>query len=163
MRWILDHKLILFVYMGGLILAAFELKLPQDRSDYLADPEAFLNPEINIADVSSSLYPDRALSLYYRAYQSSLCFGLEDATPPACRQRDRVEPGQVRELIERSLATGNRSIEMAMYNYAIVLLMENAPSEKVDAAIHNWRVSYPSSSQADPREWYRRSLRQQSQ
>jgi len=160
LSWILDHKLILVVYLSGLMLAAFELNLPQDRSDYLADPEAFLNPEINIADVSSSLYPDRALSLYYRAYQASLCFGPEDSTPPECRQRDRVEPGQVRELIERSLATGNRSIEMAMYNYAMVLLMENASSEKIDAAIYNWRVSYPGSSQADPREAYQRLLRQ---
>jgi hypothetical protein len=160
MRWFLAHRLILVIYIGGLTLAVFELNLPQDRVDYLANPDVFLRPETNIAHVSSVLYPERALTLYYNAYQASLCTGAEDETPPECRQRGHSEPGEVRELIERSLATGNRSIEMAMYNYAVVLIQENASPELIDAAIRNWRVSYPDSSEVDLREMYRESIRQ---
>ena len=159
MQWFLAHRLILIIYLSGLTLAIFELNLPQDRVDYLANPDVFLRPETNIADVSSVLYPDRALTLYYKAYQAALCTGAEGETPPECRQRGPVEPGEVRELIERSLATGNRSVEMAMYNYAAVLIQENASPELIDAAIRNWCVSYPDSSEVDPREMYREAIR----
>jgi len=160
MRWLHAHRLILVIYIGGLTLAALELNLPQDRVDYLGDPDVFLRPETNLADVSSALYPERALSLYYKAYQTALCSGAADESLPECRQRNPVEPGEVRKLIERSLATGNRSIEMVMYNYAAILIQENASPELIDAAVHNWRVSYPDSLEVDPREMYRESVRQ---
>ncbi len=160
MRWLHTHRLLLVIYVAGLTLALLELNLPQYQPDYLTKPESFLKPETNIADVSSALYPDRAYSLYYRALQAALCADAGgEKTPPECRNRKRVKPGEVRELIERSLATGNRSIEMAMYNYAIVLLQENAPPELVDAAITSWRISYPGSQESDPRDVYREMIR----
>jgi len=159
MRWLHAHQLLLVIYIGGLILAVLESTLPQDRIDYLANPDVYLRPETNIADVSSALYPERALTLYYNAYRTSLCAGAEDQTPPECQRRDPVEPGEVRKLIERSLATGNRSIEMAMYNYALILIQENASPKLIDAAIRNWRISYPDSPEVDPREMYRESIR----
>ncbi len=161
MHGLRSHKLLLFIYLSGFALALFELTLPEDRIGELESPEAYLRPGINVADVSSVLYPERALTLYYRAYQASLCAGAAAASLPECRNRDPVKPGEIRGLIERSLATGNRSIEMAMYNYAMVLIQENAEPEAIDTAIRNWRVSYPFSSRPDPREMNRELKRQQ--
>jgi len=155
------HRLLLFIYLSGFALAMFELTLPADRVGELESPEAYLRPDINVADVSSVLYPERALTLYYRAYQASLCAGSAAEALSECRNRDPVKPGEIRDLIERSLATGNRSIEMAMYNYAMVLIQEGAEPEAIDAAIHNWRVSYPFSSRPDPREMNRELKRRQ--
>lgn len=151
MRWLHAHRLLLIIFGAGAVLAAAELSLPESRTGEPESPEVFLEPEVNIADVSFELYPERALSLYYRAYQASLCTGPPAGRPEECRQRDLVEPGEIRELIERSLATGNRSIELAMYNYSLLLLQEGAPREEVDAAIRAWRISYPGSSRPDPR------------
>ena len=67
MRWLRSHQLILVIYVGGLSLAVLELHLPQLQLDYLTRSESLLEPETNIADVSSALYPDRAHSFYYRA------------------------------------------------------------------------------------------------
>jgi hypothetical protein len=153
--WLRAQKVILLVYIGGLTLAAFELNLAQFEPDYLIKSESLLNPETNIADVSSELYPDRAYSFYYRALQASMCSGPGREAQPECQGRDPVKPHEIRELIEHSLATGNRSNEMAMYNYAIVLLQENATPELVDAAIAVWRVNYPQSKNLDPREMVR--------
>ncbi len=147
--------MLLVVYVFGLTLAALELSLPKFQLEYLTLPEALLKPETNIADVSSVLYPDRAYSFYFRALQAEMCAGPRRKTPPECRKRAPVKPHEIRELIERSLATGNRSIEMAMYNYAFVLLQENAASELVDEAIREWRFNYPQSPKTDPREMYR--------
>jgi len=95
--------------------------------------------------------PDRALTLYYRAYQASLCEERSADPGSICSRRGPPRPGEVRELIERSLATGNRSIEYAMYNYAIVLPHAGAPDAEVEAATRNWRISHPHSSLPDPR------------
>jgi hypothetical protein len=157
-RWFRAHQVILVVYLGGLSLAALELNLPQFEPEYLTKSESLLKPKTNIADVNSALYPNRAYSLYYRALQASLCSGPRRETQPGCQDRARVGPHEIRELIERSLATGNRSNEMVMYNYAIILLQEKAAPELVDAAIHVWRVNYPESREADPRETYRATI-----
>ncbi|HIF92490.1 MAG: hypothetical protein ABGX04_13340 [Myxococcales bacterium] len=154
MRWFRAHKVLLAIYIGGLTLAVLELYLPQFQHDYLTNSKSLLQPEINLADVSSRLYPDRAYSFYYRALQAALCV-RGTASPPECRNRAPVKSHEIRELVERSLATGNRSIEMAMYNYAIILLQEQASHEEIDAAIHNWRTNYPNSNEVDPREMHR--------
>ncbi len=151
MHWLHAQRLLLVVYAFGLALAVLESTQPEIRAGRPQGPETFLEPEFNIADVSSALYPDRGLTLYYRAHQAALCDGPAAETPPECRQRDPVEPGEILELLERSVATGNRSIELAMYNYALVLIQENAPPEEIDAAIRNWRITHPRSSRLDPR------------
>ncbi|MFT5443023.1 MAG: hypothetical protein ACI8W3_002068 [Myxococcota bacterium] len=150
MNWIRNQRLIVVIYACALLLAYFEVNLPPERAGELDSPSAYLKPDVNIADVSASLYPERALTLYYRAYQASLCSGPVRNQPEGCRGRDRVAPGDVRTLIERSLATGNRSIEMAMYNYIHVLIQEGASEDEILAAAHRWRLSYPASAYPNP-------------
>ena len=155
MRWLRGHGLLLVVYGSGLTLAALEWTDPDLQTGRPDDPAVYLEPEYNIADVSAALHPERALSLYYRAYQASLCASLADVEATACEERGPIEQGEVRRLLEQSLGTGNRSIELAMYNYALVLLQEGAPQSEVEAAIRSWRIAHPGSSRADPRVAWR--------
>ncbi len=155
MGWLRAHRLLLVVYASALTLAAFELTDPEIQTGKLDHPRAFLEPGSNVADVSAAVHPDRALTLYYQAYQASLCEGRNTDPGSVCSRRGPPRPGEVRKLIERSLATGNRSIEFAMYNYAIVLLHEGAPDAEVEAAARNWRISHPHSSLPDPRVAFR--------
>ncbi len=155
------HRLLLLVYGFAFALAALELSNPQIRPGRPDEPAVYLEPGTNVADVSAALYPERALSLYYRAYQASLCDEVGAEASSVCRERGPVEPGEIRDLLERSLATGNRSIELAMYNYAMVLLQENARAADVDAAIRSWRRAHPGSSRPDPRIAYREMRRSQ--
>lgn len=152
MNWIRTHKLLLTIYTALVILGWLEWRLPEESAGTLERPDAYLDEKHNVADVSAEVYPDRALTLYYQAYQAALCSQPAYAGSRACTSREPVAPGEVRKLIERALATGNRSIEIAMYNYAVVLIQENAPEEEIEAAIRNWRRSYPMSQLADPRD-----------
>ena len=149
------HRLLLVVYGSAFALAALELSNPEGRAGRPDEPGVYLAPETNVADVSAALYPERALPLYYLAYQASLCDEVPAQSHSVCRERGPVEPGEIRDLLKRSLATGNRSIELAMYNYAMVLLQENARAAEVDAAIRSWRSAYPGSSRDDPRIAFR--------
>jgi hypothetical protein len=158
MRWLRGHGVLLAVYGGGLLLAAFELTNPGVRPE-LEDARAYLEAGSNVADVSAALYPDRALTLYYQAYQASLCAGRAGDPDSVCGRRGSPRPGEVRELLERSLATGNQSIELALYNYVLVLLDENAPEAEVEAAIRSWRLAHPSSAYPDPRSVYQEHRR----
>lgn len=150
MNWIRNQRLIIVIYACAVWLAYFELNLPPERVGELESPSAYLEPDVNIADVSAVVYPERALTLYYRAYQVSMCSGPVRNQPDGCRGREVVSPGDVRELIEQSLATGNRSIEMAMYNYIRILIQEVASAVEILAAAHRWRVSYPASAHPNP-------------
>jgi hypothetical protein len=156
MRWLRAHGVLLVVYGAGLVLAVLELAHPEVRVGKLEQPEAYLAPDVNVADVSAAIYPDRALTLYYQAYQASLCQGRADDPATVCSRRGPPRPGEVRQLIERSLATGNQSIELALYNYAVVLIHENAPAEEIEAAVRAWRLAYPASEHPDPRIAFRR-------
>lgn len=160
MATVRQHALLFVVYGAGLLLAAYELSHPdvqQSKLDFPdAYPEAYVAPELNIADVSAAVHPGRALSLYYAAQQAALCAGGRARDPDTvCPRRGPPRPGEIRELLERSLATGNRSIELVMYNHAIVLLHEGAPAEEVEAAVRAWRLAYPASSHPDPRDAFR--------
>lgn len=150
-RWMREHRLLLVVYGGAAVLAALELSGPGVDPGAPDDPSWFLDPEVNIVDVSSELYPERASTLYYRAFQASLCASLGPQEAPACRERGPVRSGEIRGLLERSLATGNRSNELALYNYALVLLQEGAPRAEVEEAVRAWRAAYPRSLRPDPR------------
>ena len=155
MSWLATHRLLVIVYGSAFFLAALELSNPEIHAGRPDQPGVYLEPGTNVAEVSAALYPERALTLYYLAYQASLCDEVRAEAPTVCRERGPVEPGEIRDLLERSLATGNRSIELAMYNYAMVLLQENATAAEVDAAIRDWRRAYPGSSRPDPRIAYR--------
>ena len=145
------HKLLLIIYGIAIVFAAYEISHPRMRGTGTDDPRWFLAPDSNIVDVSVALYPERSTSLYYRAFQASLCEAEPADSRTACRKRGPVAAGEVRELIERALATGNRSLELAMYNYAMILLHEGASDEEIDAAIRSWRVSHANSTRPDPR------------
>jgi hypothetical protein len=151
LEWLQAHRVLLAVYALALALAWAERTQPGVRPGEADDPSWFLEPGSNIADVSSALYPERAASLYYRAFQAALCTATPPTEPNACRDRGPVAPGEVRELLERALATGNESIELALYNYVLVLLQEGATDTEVDAAVRRWRVAYPTSGRKDPR------------
>jgi hypothetical protein len=152
MGWILAHKLLLVVYGAAIVLAAFELSDPDVRADKEDDPSVYLEPDTNVADVSAAVHPDRGLTLYYQAQQAAHCSQPGARELPVCRARGPVRPGEVRELLEEAIETGNRSLELAMYNYAWVLLEENAPPEEVAAAVAIWRDAHPNSRRPDPRE-----------
>jgi hypothetical protein len=154
-----SHGVLLGVYGSALVLAVLELSHPEIGAGKLEQPDAYLVPELNIADVSAEIHPDRALTLYYQAYQASLCEGRGADAGTVCARRGPPRPGEVRGLIERSIATGNHSIELALYNYALVLLRENAPEAEVEAAVRRWRLAYPTSSHPDPRSAFRERIR----
>ena len=151
MNWVKTHKLLLVIYAVGITLGLMELDLSEEKAGLLERPEAYVPSKHNVADVSAEIYPGRALTLYYQAYQAALCSQPAHANSEGCKSRDPVRPGAVRELIKQSLATGNRSIEMALYNYAVVLIQEGAPAEEIDAAVRQWRSAHPLSKLPDPR------------
>lgn len=152
-----SHQVPLVVFGGLLVLGLIELSDPDFDRRATDSPRVYLDPETNIADVSAELYPDRSLSLYYQAFQASLCG--EGESEGVCAERGPAKPGEVRELFERAIATGNRANELTFYNYALVLLQEGAPAEEVDAAVRSWRRTYPRSQRKDPREVYAEMLR----
>jgi hypothetical protein len=155
MSWLRSHKLLVVVYAAMLLLAVFELTDADVGSVMQDEPATFLEPERNIADVSRAVHPNRALTLYNEANQAALCGEAGAARHSVCRARGPIEPGEVRELLEEAIATGNRSVELAMYNYAWVLLQEGASPEQVDAAVAAWRSAHPRSVRPDPRVAYR--------
>jgi hypothetical protein len=155
MDFVRAHKLLLAVYGSMLLLAGFELSNPEIVIGRPEAPETYLRPDYNIADVSAAMYPDRALSLYYRAHQVALCGQPGAERNEVCREHGPVEAGEVRELLERAIATGNRSLEELLYNYAAVLIQEGAPEAEIEAAVEHWRSTHPGSNRPDPREVFR--------
>lgn len=153
--WILQHRLLLIIYVAGGALAISELRLPPEQAGALDGAAAYLDSEASIADVSAEIYPDRALTLYYQAFQKSLCGGPARTRPEGCDARGPVDPEEVSALIKRAIAKGNRSIEQLLYNYAVVLVQEGAPEAEIEAAIRNWRVAHPTSERPDPRKMRR--------
>jgi hypothetical protein len=149
--WIRTHKLLLVIYAAGMWLGISESNLSLETSAALEQPRAYIDGDDNVADISAAIYPGRAMTLYYQAYQAALCSQLANAQAQVCKARGPVKPGEVRKLIEQSLATGNRSIEFVLYNYAVVLVQESAPADQIDAAIRDWRSAHPTSTLPDPR------------
>ena len=151
MSWLRTHKLLLVIYAAGMWLGISESNLSLETSAALEQPRTYIEGDDNVADISAAIYPGRAMTLYYQAYQAALCSQPTNAQAQVCKARGPVKPGEVRELIEQSLATGNRSIEFVLYNYAVVLVQEGAPADQIDAAVRNWRSANPISKLPDPR------------
>ncbi|MGK0484840.1 MAG: hypothetical protein ACJAYI_000348 [Myxococcota bacterium] len=151
MSWLRTHKLLLVIYAAGMWLGISESNLSLETSAALEQPRTYIDGDDNVADISAAIYPGRAMTLYYQAYQAALCSQPTNAQAQVCKARGPVKPGEVRELIEQSLATGNRSIEFVLYNYAVVLVQEGAPADQIDAAVRNWRSANPISKLPDPR------------
>jgi hypothetical protein len=150
-RW-REHRLLIAVYVAFAVLAFHESRAPGLGSIDAAQPPAWLlDPGRNIADVYAELYPERAASHYYRALQASLCTQVGPATSSECADFDLRSHREMRELLASAVATGNRSNERALYNYAVILLYSGAPPAEVDAVVRRWRRDYPYSALPDPR------------
>jgi len=152
MTFFYQHRVLFCVYAGIALLAWFEWGDPNVEPGVPDEPAVYLKPDSNIADVSAAVYPGRALTLYYQAQQAVLCSRVRPGSSPVCDRRGPAAPGEVRELFERAIATGNRSIELLMYNYALVLLQEGAPEAEIDAAIRAWHMAHGGNGRPDPRE-----------
>jgi len=152
MEFLRSHRVLFAVYAGIAFLAFFEWGDPALQPGVPDQPDVYLAPDTNIADVSAAVLPDRALTLYYQAHQAVLCSNAAPGTSPVCDRRGPAAPGEVRELFERAIATGNRSIELLLYNYALVLLQEGAPDAEVDAAIRAWHAAHGGRGRPNPRE-----------
>lgn len=157
MDWLRAHKVLLVVYGAGLVLAAIELSSPAIDAERAEDPSWFLTPGANIVDTSRAVLPDRANTLYYEAFRASLCSSPDLGRSEACRAEGAARPDEIRELFERALATGNRSNELLLYNYAVLLVQEGAAPAEIEAAVRSWRVNYPRSSRPDPRVAFHRA------
>ena len=151
MSWLRTHKLLLVIYAAGMWLGISESHLSLETSAALEQPRTYIDGDDNVADISAAIYPGRAMTLYYQAYQAALCSQPANSQAQVCKARGPVKPGEVRELIEQSLATGNRSIDFVLSNYAVVLVQEGAPADQIDAAVRNWRSANPISKLPDPR------------
>lgn len=151
MKW-RDHRLLAVVYLGFALLAYHESRAPGLGSiDNPQPPAWLLDPDHNIADVYAELYPERAASHFYRALQGSLCTQVGPDTSPECTAFDLTSYGELRDLLANAVATGNRSNERILYNYAVILLVSGAPRAEVDAVVRRWRRDYPYSELEDPR------------
>lgn len=149
--WLRTHRLLIVVYGSAALLAFHELRHPYALFGSEDRPEWYLDPERNIADVAAAIHPGRAATLYYRAYQASLCQEPSDAAREFCQSRGPVGREEIRELLEQALATGNESMELLLYNYAVVLIQSGAPQPEIDAAVRAWRIAHPRSDKPDPR------------
>jgi hypothetical protein len=150
-RGLRAHRLLLVVYGSAALLAFFELHHSYALFGSDDRPEWYLDPDHNIVDVSAAIHPGRAATLFYRAFQASLCQDASASTHEVCRARGPVGRDEIRELLERALATGNDSMEDLLYNYALVLIQSGAPPAQIDAAVRAWRVAHPHSQRPDPR------------
>lgn len=93
-----------------------------------------------IAETTSSLvieiYPDSAEAHYQRGMIARFV---------------RRDDPEARRHFEQALATGIKTNEDLLYEYAVVLAVINESPKTVDAAIANWRRNYPQSKRPDPR------------
>ncbi len=61
------------------------------------------------------------------------------------------DPLQARRSFEQALATGIKTNENLLYNYALILIFMQDDPKLVDAAIDEWRRNFPDSPQRDPK------------
>ena len=84
----------------------------------------------------SELYPDSA-ETHFRRGLIAMSVRQDDA--------------QALRSFERALATGIKTNEDLLYNYALILILMKKDSKIVNAAITDWRLNFPNSYQPDPR------------
>lgn len=141
------HRLFAFVLLGFALLAFHESRTPGLGSlDQGEPPEWLLDPDRNLADVYAELFPERASSYHYRALQASLCARPGFGKSPECVDFDLRNHHDERDLLGRAVATGNRSNERILYNYALNLIHTGGSASEIDAVLHRWRRDYPHSA-----------------
>ena len=130
------HPLIPVAYAALATLAIVELSTPVLTSSGggKIEPELFLEPDRNLADIGRELFPERASSLFFRAQQAALCQQLGPIASPECSDSNRLGVSELRELLERAVRTGNRPSEMLLYNYILILIQDRAPRSEIQQA-----------------------------
>ncbi len=120
-----------FRFLGCILLLAGLAALWELRSTQTED-----SPEANrLPYVMRDLYPTSARILY----TEGVALVIEGNLLAARRK------------FEEALATGDRTNEDLLYNYAITLVSLQADSKDIDAAIASWRYNFPFSDREDPR------------
>lgn len=134
------YRLLVVVYGLALVVAMWEVvggiyeegKAPDARST----TETRLQT-LRFAEAHEALYPDLPRSGYFRGIRALF------ADPPDLET--------ARKEFEQALATGIKTDEQLLYYYAVTLVMLDEEPEVVDAAIANWRLNHPRSTNLDPR------------
>jgi len=119
-----------------------------------APGEASIYVQYDLPRYLTELYPTRVESLYARGYQIQMCMLLgEDQRQelPICLQLGKLKKEDVGRFFKAAVDTGNRGDEKVLYNYAIFLFDNDAPTEEINAAVKNWRWNFPFSRRPDPR------------
>ena len=123
MKWFRRYRLLMVVFLLAGLRAGWEVVVGEQSST-----EALT--------LVSELYPESAEAHYQR--------GLAALTA----RRDYAE---ARRAFEQALATGIKTNEELLYEYAMVLALMEEDANLVNAAIANWRENFPNSTRVDPR------------
>jgi len=134
-----SHRLLVWLYVPAILVAVWEKtgdihpdSQSTDRDSALA-AYAYL---IEYEYLFQELYPDHPRSGLYR--------GLDAL-------HGRGSPEEARRCFEAAIATGVKTDEGLLYNYAKTLILLDENPAQVDAAVANWKANFPTSKIPDPR------------
>ena len=124
------YRIVLVLAVPAVVLAARE-----SIDGELADAsEMYLRGRMNYADVMIGLYPDRDGYRFLKAQQMGLCRQQPDSSAGACRDLGPVTLEEIRDELERAIATGVTSNEDLLRIHAEVLDEAGADPELVNRA-----------------------------
>ena len=155
------HRVLVVVYTLAGIAAWYELKqdgMPTNLEE--TKPEWYLNENYNLAEVTAEIYPNRSNTLWSRAFQVAHCTDYNFRQMGICRNVPPPSLQQIREMFEEALATGDKSNEQLLYNYATLLLKLEEDPDQVEAAIRDWQINFPASKLPHPRDVVEQEIRQ---
>lgn len=151
-QWIREYRFLAYVVAVTMALAVYEVNSGR-RIEPSSDikPESILNYKRNMPDVLTELYPERNGTHYWVGYQAALCMD-RGFTRQVCRKFPHQNINDVREEFERALATGEKSNEELLLNYADILVQLGESEDEINKAIRNWRINFPHSKNPTPRQ-----------
>jgi len=139
------YRIVLVLAVPAVVLAARE-----SIDGELADAsEMYLRGRMNYADVMIGLYPDRDGYRFLKAQQMGLCRQQPDSSAGACRDLGPVTLEEIRDELERAIATGVTSNEDLLRIHAEVLDEAGAEPAVVDRARLLLRRHHPPRRAAD--------------
>jgi len=101
------YRIVLVLAVPAVVLASRE-SIDGDLADA---SEMYLRGRMNYADVMIGLYPDRDGYRFLKAQQMGLCRQQRESSAGACRELGEVTLDQIRDELERAIATGVTSNE----------------------------------------------------